>query len=262
MAITSMKDAFSLAGKNAIITGGSKGIGHGIATAFAQSGANIGIFARDAAAGEAAVADFAKEYDGKFVFYQTDIGDMASVKNSVDSFAKDFGSIDVLVNNAGIATGGGLLTLDEDLTSWFDAFNIDLHGGIRMCYHVGKYMRDSGKGGHIINITSNAGEIVNAPLLTSYAAAKAAFNHFTRCFAAEVAPYKMRVNAIAPGFTMSNFTKAIPAEAMDAMCATIPIARFAEAIEIGALAVYLASDASDIVTGAVFTADGGFAIQH
>ena len=262
MAIKSMKDAFSLVGKNAIVTGGAKGIGLGISTAFAQQGANIGIFARDSAAADAVVAEFEKEYSGKFAYYQTDISDMASCKKSVDSFVKDFGSVDVLVNNAGIATGGGLLTLDDEISSWFECFNVDLHGGVRMCYHVGKYMRDSGNGGHIINITSNAGEIVNEPLLTSYAAAKAAFNHFTRCFAAEVAPYKMRVNAIAPGFTMSNFTKGIPEGAMEAMCETIPIGRFADAIEIGALAVYLASDASDIVTGAVFTADGGFAIQH
>ena len=262
MAIKSMKDAFSLTGKNAIVTGGSKGIGLGIATAFAQAGANVGIFARDVAVAAEVVESFKSEYSGKFAFYQTDISDMQSCKKSVDQFVADFGSVDVLVNNAGIATGGGLLTLDEELSSWFDCFNVDLHGGVRMCYQVGKYMRDSGNGGHIINITSNAGEIVNEPLLTSYAAAKAAFNHFTRCFAAEVAPYKMRVNAIAPGFTFSNFTKDMPSGAMDAMCATIPIGRFADALEIGALAVYLASDASDIVTGAVFTADGGFSIQH
>ena len=262
MAIKSMKDAFSLVGKNAIITGGSKGIGLGIATAFAQSGANIGIFARDAVAAEEVIASFKGEYSGKFAFYKTDIGDMQSCKKSVDQFVADFGSVDVLVNNAGIATGGGLLTLDEDLASWYESFDIDLHGGVRMCYLVGKYMRDAGNGGHIINITSNAGEIVNEPLLTSYAAAKAAFNHFTRCFAAEVAPFKMRVNAIAPGFTYSNFTKGIPDGAMEAMCETIPIGRFADALEIGALAVYLASEASDIVTGSVFTADGGFAIQH
>jgi NAD(P)-dependent dehydrogenase (short-subunit alcohol dehydrogenase family) len=131
-----------------------------------------------------------------------------------------------------------------------------------MCYFVAKHMRDSGKGGHIVNITSNAGEMINAPFLTAYASAKAALNHFTRCIAAELAPHNIRVNAIAPGFTKSNFTKGIPEEAMKFLSQQVPIGRFAEAIEIGALAAYLASDASDLVTGAVFTADGGFSLQH
>jgi NAD(P)-dependent dehydrogenase (short-subunit alcohol dehydrogenase family) len=151
--------------------------------------------------------------------------------------------------------------MDEELTSWFECFNVDLHGAARLSYHVIRHMREAGSG-HIINITSNAGEIINKPNLTAYAASKAAFNHFTKCLAAEVAPYGIRVNAIAPGFTFSNFVKDLPDEVYKVLCADIPIGRFAQAFEIGALAVYLAGDISDIVTGTVFTADGGFALQH
>lgn len=259
---STMSEAFSLKGKNTIVTGGAKGIGLGITTAFAQQGANIAIFARDETSAKEVINDFESKYEGKFTFYATDIADIKQCRDSVARYVAEQGDIDVLVNNAGIARGGGLLEMDEDLTAWFECFDVDLHGGVRMCYSVCKNMRDSGKGGHIINITSNAGEIVNQPLLTPYASAKAAFNHFTRCLAAEVAPYNIKVNVIAPGFTFSNFSKNMPAGSYETMCKTIPIGRFAEAIEIGALAVYLASDASNIATGAVFTADGGYAIQH
>jgi NAD(P)-dependent dehydrogenase (short-subunit alcohol dehydrogenase family) len=262
MFITSMENAFSLKGKNAIVTGGQKGIGLGITQALVHQGANVAIFARDEAAANEVIKDLSAKYDVKLKFYKTDIGSHQNVKESVSRAVADFGYIDVLVNNAGIGTAGPLLDMDENMTSWFECFDIDLHGAARMCYFVAKHMRDSGKGGHIVNITSNAGEMINAPFLTAYASAKAALNHFTRCIAAELAPHNIRVNAIAPGFTKSNFTKGIPEEAMKFLSQQVPIGRFAEAIEIGALAAYLASDASDLVTGAVFTADGGFSLQH
>jgi NAD(P)-dependent dehydrogenase (short-subunit alcohol dehydrogenase family) len=261
MYLKSMENAFSLKGKNTIVTGGAKGIGLGIATAFAHQGANVAIFARDEAAANDVVRDFSTKYEGRFSFYKTDISNMQSCKDSVSRYIADNKKIDVLVNNAGIGTAGRFIDMDEELTDWFHCFDVDLHGAARMSYHVLKHMREAGSG-HIINITSNAGEIVNKPFLTAYAASKAAFNHFTRTLAAEVAPYGIRVNAIAPGFTFSNFVKGIPDEAYKAMCADIPIGRFAEAFEIGALAAYLAGDISDIVTGAVFTADGGFSLQH
>jgi NAD(P)-dependent dehydrogenase (short-subunit alcohol dehydrogenase family) len=262
MFITSMENAYSLKGKNAIVTGGNKGIGLGIATALAHQGANVAIFARDEASAKEVIKDFSAKYEGKFSFYKTDISNMQNCKDSVAKCIADYKTIDVLVNNAGIGTGGSLLDMDENMTSWFECFDVDLHGAVRMCYLVGKHMRDTEKGGHIINITSNAGEIINTPFLTAYAAAKAALNHFTRCLAAEVAPFGIRVNAIAPGFTKSNFTKGIPEEFVKVIAATVPINRFAEAVEIGALAAYLASDASDAMTGAVLTIDGGYSLQH
>ena len=259
---SSVNEAFSLEGKNAIVTGGAKGIGLGITTAFAQQGANVAIFSRDKISAMEVIQNLEAEYKGKFSFYATDISDIQSCRDSTSNFIADHGAIDILVNNAGIATSGGLLSMDDDLSSWFECFNVDLHGGVRMSYLVCKHMRETGKGGRIINITSNAGEIINAPLLTAYAAAKAAFNHFTRCLATEVAPFNIRVNAIAPGFTFSNFSKDMPKDAYKVLCEDIPIGRFIEPLEIGALAVYLASEASAVITGAVFTADGGYCLQH
>ena len=262
MGIKSMRGAFSLEGKNAIVTGGAKGIGLGITTALAQQGANVAIFARDEVAAAEVIADMKSQCNGKISFYKTDITSNKSCQDSVNQYMTEYGAVDILVNNAGIGKGGGLLSMDEDLSSWFECIDTDLHGGVRMSYLVCKHMRDANRGGRIINITSNAGEIVNTPLLTAYATAKAAFNHFTKCLAIEVAPHKICVNAIAPGFTFSNFSKGIPTEVYESMCAEIPLGRFAEAVEIGALAVYLASDAAAIVTGAIFTADGGYSQNH
>jgi NAD(P)-dependent dehydrogenase (short-subunit alcohol dehydrogenase family) len=144
------------------------------------SGANVAIFARDEKSAKEVIADLEKKYGGKYAFYKTDISDMQNCRESVAKCIADFTSIDILVNNAGIATGGDLLDLEEDLSSWFRCFDVDMYGAVRMCYLVCKHMRDMGKGGRVINITSNAGEICNKPSLTSYASAKAALNHFTR----------------------------------------------------------------------------------
>jgi NAD(P)-dependent dehydrogenase (short-subunit alcohol dehydrogenase family) len=257
-----MENAYSLKGKNAIVTGGNKGIGLGITTAFAQQGANVAIFARDEASATEAIKDLSGKYEGKFSFYKTDISDMQNCKESVDRYIADHKTVDILVNNAGIATGGNLLDLEPDLSSWFRCFDVDLHGAVRMCYVVGNYMRDIGKGGRIINITSMFGSICSKPSTLSYSTAKAALNHFTKCLAAEVSEYGIRVNAIAPGFTISNFSKNIPEDRFKSMCEETPVGRFSEAIEIGALAVYLASAASDAVTGTVLTIDGGYSLQH
>jgi NAD(P)-dependent dehydrogenase (short-subunit alcohol dehydrogenase family) len=149
----SMDNAFSLKGKNTIVTGGAKGIGLGITEAFAHQGANVAIFARDDKAAGEVIKSYSAKYEGKFTFYKTDIADMKSVKDAVARYVADNGRIDVLVNNAGIGTAGRFIDMDEELTDWFDCFNVDLHGAARMSYHVVKHMMASGKGGHIINIT-------------------------------------------------------------------------------------------------------------
>jgi NAD(P)-dependent dehydrogenase (short-subunit alcohol dehydrogenase family) len=262
MVMKSMENAYSLKGKNAIVTGGNKGIGLGITTAFASQGANVAIFARDEAAAMEVIKDLSEKHEGKFSFYKTDISDMQSCKESVDRYIADHKTVDILVNNAGIAVGGTLLDMEPDLSSWFKCYDVDLHGAVRMCYLVGTYMRDSGRGGRIINITSMFGSICSKPSTLSYSTAKAALNHFTRCLAAEVAEYGIRVNAIAPGFTISNFSKNIPEENYRQMCEDTPVGRFSEAIEMGALAAYLAGDASEAMTGTILTLDGGYSLQH
>lgn len=255
--ITSMETAYSLKGKTAIITGGNTGIGFGISTAFAQQGANIAIFCRNQQSAEEAIKELS-QYGGVYKFYRTDISDFDNCKASVDAVCADFGGIDILVNNGGVAAMGGVLDYGEDLKEWFHCIDVDLNGAFRMCYLVGKKMRDAGKGGKVVNITSNSGNMCNIPSFTPYNVAKAGLNRLTKCLAWEWAPYHINVNAIAPGFTHSNFTKGNPPELEKFMCEKVPVGRFGEPIEIGALAVYLASESSDMVTGSVVTIDGGY----
>ena len=259
--IMSQEGAYCLKGKNAIVTGGNRGIGLGIATAFAQQGANVGIMCRNQESAKAAVAEFSEKYDGTFRCYAVDISDMQQCRDAVAAFIADFGSVDILVNNAGVAVAGDVLDMDEDLTDWFHCIDIDLNGAMRMSYIVGKYMRDAGKGGKVINITSNSGAIINKPVtFAPYHAAKAALNHLARDLAVEWGKYGINVNAIAPGYTYTDMAAKMPDEVKDEIIEKIPMGRFGQVSEIGALAVYLASEASNIVTGVVVTADGGYSL--
>ena len=138
---------------------------------------------------------------------------------------------------------------------------VDLNGAFRLCYLVGKIMRDKGRG-KVINITSNSGEMCNIPSFTPYNVAKAGLNRLTKCLAWEWGPYHINVNAIAPGYTHSNLSAAAPKEVEEELTQKIPYGRCGEPVEIGALAVYLASEASDIMTGAVLTIDGGYSLAR
>lgn len=259
--ITSQENAFSLKGKNAIVTGGNRGIGLGIATAFAQQGANVGIMCRNQESAAQVVAELSGKYEGKFKNYLLDVSDTKNCRDAVNAFVADFGSVDILVNNAGVAVAGPVLDMDEELSDWFRCLDVDLSGAMRMCYSVGKYMRDSGKGGKIINITSNSGAIINKPMtFAPYHAAKAALNHLTRDLAVEWGQYGINVNAIAPGYTNTDMATKMPTEVKGEMVEKMPSGRFGETTEIGALAVYLASEASNIVTGVIVTADGGYSL--
>ena len=257
--ITSMKDAFSLKGKTAIVTGGARGLGKGISLALAEQGANIAIFCRGMKAAEETLKELTA-IGGTHRAYRTDVTDFANCKESVEQAIKDFGRIDILVNNSGVAWVGEILDMDEDLAGWYQVMNVDLNGAFTMSYLVGKHMREMG-GGRVINISSNSGEMVNKPQkLAPYTGAKAGLNRLTKCLAYEWAPYHIQVNAIAPGYTDSDLTNLMTPEEQREVHAKIPAGRFGNPAEIGALAVYLASPASEQMTGAVLTIDGGYSL--
>ncbi|MBN2041030.1 MAG: SDR family oxidoreductase [Spirochaetes bacterium] len=259
--IKNIKNAFELTGKNALITGGNRGLGFGIAAAMAESGANIAILCRDTSKAAEAISAL-KKFDGKYESFSCDVSDLKDVRKSVREVYNSFSNIDILVNNAGISCVSELLDMDEELSDWYNVVNVDLNGTVHMTYEVGKRMRDAGKGGSIINITSNAAFIVNkSQAMSPYSSAKAAANHFTRCMAVELGKYDIRVNAIAPGFTNSELSKHIPEDQFDYIINQMPARRFGEPIEVGAMAVYLASQASAQVTGTVQVIDGGYMLS-
>jgi NAD(P)-dependent dehydrogenase (short-subunit alcohol dehydrogenase family) len=259
--IQNMTNAFDVRGKNVVVTGGNRGIGLGISTAFAQSGANVIVLCRNAESGNEVIEGF-KQYGGKYACYGCDISDNGSVLAAAGRVAAFFDHVDVLVNNAGVATTTPFLS-DKGLDEWHRVLNTNLHGVANVVHALAPGMRDAGKGGAIINITSVGGTRVsnskdhdNSP----YNASKAAVNIFTQYLAITLGDYGIRVNAIAPGPTHSDLDKDLPPSAIEMVAKTLPAHRFGEAIEIGALCVYLASPAGVQVTGTVIPHDGGCTI--
>jgi len=261
MIIKSMKDAFSVKDKTAVITGGNKGIGFGIATAFAEQGANVAIVARDESSGLSAASTLTGEYGGIFRFYKADIANMPECRDAVNKIIVDFGRIDVLVNNAGTTPNGDLLDMDGELSEYFKCIDTDLHGVVRMTYLIGKHMRDTGKGGKIINVSSNLGVMANRLInLAPYCTAKAGVNQFTRAMALELAKYNIQINAIAPGYTWSEAMTKLDETTLGGMAGVTPDGRLGTPLEVGALAVFLASDAANHITGDIIAIDGGHSL--
>jgi len=259
--ITDMKKAFCLEGQTAVITGGNRGLGLGIGLAMAEVGANIAILCRDRAKAAEALEELSK-FGGKYKSFDCDVTDIKSCLAAADAVTAEFGDIDILVNNAGTSCFSELLDMDEELSDWYKVLNTDLNGMVHMTYAFGKKMRDAGKGGCIINITSNASFIVNKTQpMSPYSASKAAGNHFTHCMAVELGKYDIRVNAIAPGFVNTELSRFIPADQFEYINNQMPLGRFGEPIEVGALAVYLASPAAAQITGTVQVIDGGYILS-
>jgi NAD(P)-dependent dehydrogenase (short-subunit alcohol dehydrogenase family) len=255
--IKNMENAFSVKGKNILITGGNRGIGKGISTAMAQSGANVAILARNEESSIATIEEL-NQYGGDHRYYYGDVTDIKSAKTAVEDIVKDYGTIDALVNNSGIGRFFDTLDQDEDLKDWHDVINVNLNGYFTMCYLVGRVMRDQNYG-RMVNISSNASRFVNLPQrMVSYSASKAAIDRMTQCLAHEWAKYNIRVNAIAPGYTETELTFDKNPDYIRYWMSATPVGRFGKPIEIGALAVYLVSEASEQMTGAILTIDGGY----
>jgi NAD(P)-dependent dehydrogenase (short-subunit alcohol dehydrogenase family) len=263
--ITNMKDAFSVKGKNVLVTGGSRGVGLGIVQAFAQSGANVAIMARDEKAAQKVLADISS-YGGKYLFFQGDVVKKEDCERVVNSVKKEFGSLDILVNNAGICRHTRTLDMGPDFKDWYEVIDVNLNGYFLMCYYAAEIMKEQG-GGSIINITSIAAEAVLVPQWQcSYNSSKAAANHLVESLALEWAPYNIRVNAIEPGYTETEMLDIEKTERSvewyNCWKKACPTGRFLTPIEVGALCVYLGSEASEYCMGSVFLIDGGYILPR
>jgi NAD(P)-dependent dehydrogenase (short-subunit alcohol dehydrogenase family) len=253
-------EAFSLKGKTAIVTGGYRGVGLGIATALAQAGADVALTARGANDAGQALKEL-EPYGGRYVFLRGDVSDRRDCERICNKVAEDFGGLDVLVNNAGICRHTA--TFGMDFADWYDVINVNLSGTFLMSYYAGQIMKERG-GGSIINISSMSAEVVNIPQWQcSYNASKAGVNQLTKSLALEWTPYNIRVNAIAPGYISTDMIP--PDEGESKGWAgywkeLTPMKRMGEGLEVGALAVYLASDASAFTTGSILLMDGGYTL--
>ncbi len=241
-----------LKGKTAVVTGGSRGIGRAIAYKLASMGADIAvIYAGNAEAAETVCRRCAEETGVKARAYQCDVADFTAVKETVARIRADFGTVHILVNNAGI-TRDGLLAImkEEDYDAVVDT---NLKGAFNMIRHcAGLFIRN--REGCIINITSVAGLMGNAGQC-NYSASKAGLIGLTKTAARELAPKGIRCNAIAPGFIATDMTGS---QTDNPLLGTIPLGRMGEPEDVAEAAAYLVT--AKYVTGEVLRVDGGIAM--
>lgn len=242
-----------LTGKTAIVTGGSRGIGRAVSGALAKAGANVAIIY----AGNTAAAEETKKLvercGAKAELFQCDVADEASVASMVKNVKKDFGSIDILINNAGITRDGLLMIMKEE--DWNAVLQTNLTGVYHCTKAVSRIMMKQ-KAGAIVNLTSVVGETGNAGQ-ANYAAAKAGVIGFTKAVAKELASRHIRCNAVAPGYVETDMTAFLTEEGKDAMLKTIPLGRPASADDVAQAVLFLASDEASYITGQVLNVDGG-----
>lgn len=250
---------FSLSGKVAIVTGASRGIGEAIARTYARAGAKVVIASRKID-GLTPVAESIRTEGGEATAIAAHMGEAVAVRALVEQTVERYGGLDIVVNNA--ATNphfGPLLTSEESM--WDKTLDVNLRGYFRLSRAATPHLIARG-GGKIINMASVAG-FNPAPGMGLYAITKAAVIMLTRVLALELAPHNIQVNAIAPGFVKTRFSQALWGSdtTAQALIAATPAKRIADTDELTGLALYLASQASDFLTGQAVIIDGGMSIS-
>jgi 3-oxoacyl-[acyl-carrier protein] reductase len=248
-----------LEGKTAIITGAARGIGEGIAIKFAEQGCNVAFtYVSDSSAEKAKVLEEKLTAMGvKAKAYQSNAGDFAACEVFVNDVIKEFGAIDICVNNAGISKDNLLLRMTPE--QWDDVMQVNLKSVFNMTKQVIRPMMKA-RSGSIINMSSVIGEMGNAGQ-SSYAASKAGIIGFTKSVAKELGSRNIRCNAVAPGFVETDMTSYLKeGEGAEKYKADIPLGRFASTEDIANVCLFLASNMGNYVTGQVISACGGLNI--
>ncbi len=249
-----MDAKFDLSGKVAIVTGGGRGIGRAIALGLANSGASVAVASRTQKEVNA-VAEEIKKSGGKALAVVTDLTVNEQLENLVHAALKEFGKIDILVNNAARSFLRSLMDLRED--GWDKVFNTNVKAVWLLSRLVARKMMEQ-KSGRIINITTVGAEKAELGM-AAYGCSKAALKMLTRCMAREWAQFGIQVNAVGPGLTKTDFSKPIWSnpEVAKHVSAAIPMGRLAEPEEIVGSVLFLASDAARFITGHSIYVDGG-----
>ncbi|MEQ5203816.1 SDR family oxidoreductase [Providencia rettgeri] len=243
---------FSLDGKVALITGGAAGIGLAIAQLYVEKGAKVALI--DKSDNVITTA----EKLGNSIGIQCDITNSTAVSQMVEHVIEHYGRLDIVVNSAGIVALAPAENLSE--SDWDLTMNVNLKGTFLVCQAAGNVMINNGKG-KIINMASQAG-VIALDQHAAYCASKAAIIGLTQVLALEWSPKGIQTNTISPTIVMTELgKKAWEGEKGDEMKGKIPARRFAEPSEIAACALFLASDASDMITGHNLVIDGGYSIQ-
>jgi 3-oxoacyl-[acyl-carrier protein] reductase len=238
-----------LTGKNALVTGSTRGIGRAIAEALSGSGARVAVVGRDLARAEDAAAAIGGNAKG----FAADVSDTAAVTKLVGDVEGAFGSIDILVNNAGITRDNLVMRLkDED---WDAVIDANLRGAFAAIRAVSRGMMKR-RTGRIVNVASIVGIIGNKGQ-ANYAASKGGLIALTKSVAKELASRNILVNAVAPGFIETEMTAAMTAEARTLLGQQIPLERLGTVADVASAVTFLVSDHASYITGQVFVVDGG-----
>lgn len=250
------ENLFSLTGRVALVTGGNGGIGLAIARGFRDAGASLAIAGRNPDKNAAVAEEFGADHG----VYALDVRDEAAVERTVAQVVERFGRLDILVNNAGQFIGGSVTGMKLD--DWNAVIGTHLTGSMLCAKHAARAMVAGGHGGKIINIASMY-SVFGAINGADYAAAKTGLLGLTRSHAAELGPENIQVNAILPGWILTDMTSDLPNTPRgDNIIRKTPAGRWGEGPDLAGTAVFLASSASDFVTGAAIPVDGGYGIAE
>lgn len=251
---------FDLTGRVAVVTGGNGGIGRGIALGLAEAGAAVVIFGRNEEKNQQVLSEL-KAIGVPSLALKVDVTDRASLEPAMKTVESEFGGIDILVNNAGnVSLSGGVM--QEKAEDWDNVIETQLNAVFLLSKSAAQSMvLNKNKAGKIINIGSMY-SFFGSGLIPSYSAAKGAIIQLTKSMAIELAPHNIQVNAIAPGWIETQMTAPVHTMPLnDEILARTPAGRWGQPEEIAGTAVYLASRASDFVTGETIRVDGGYAIR-
>lgn len=249
-----MSRIFSLAGRAALVTGASSGLGVHFARLLAGEGAAVALAARRAERIDALAAEL-RGSGAAAIAVAMDVTDPASVQRAVEQAERGLGRLDILVNNAGITASSRFLETSEE--EWNAVLDTDLTGLMRVGQETARRMAARGEGGAILNVASILG-VRPAPQVAAYAAAKAASISLTQSMALELARHRIRVNALAPGYIETDLNSAfLRSPAGEALARRVPMRRFGAAEDLDGAVLLLVSDAGRFITGATLPVDGG-----
>lgn len=245
-----------LSEKSVLITGGTRGIGRSIVDAFADTGARIAFTFRSSTEEADALVDELNEAGVDAMALQGDVADTSVAAEHVDAVTDAWGSLDVLVNNAGVTRDNLMLRMKEE--DWDTVLDVNLKGVFNYAKAAYRPMMRQ-RGGVIINLSSVVGVMGN-PGQTNYAASKAGIIGFSKSLAKELASRGVRVNVVAPGYVETEMTDALSDDAREAMLGAVPLGRPATPEDVAQSVLFLASPAAAYVTGHVLHVDGGLAM--
>lgn len=243
-----------LEGKKAIITGGTRGIGYAIAERFVEEGAAVTVFGSRQETADAAVEKLLAAHPEAKVWGRTcDLASLDAVNEAFAAAAQGMGGLDTVVNNAGISQSTPLL--DYTAEDWKKVMDLNVTAVFNGCFAAAKLMEEAGHGG-TITTTSSMVSKYGQPSGVGYPTSKYAVNGMVQSLSRELAPKGIRVNAVAPGITRTDMVAALPDEMIKPLIATIPLGRIGEPEDVANAFVFLASEMSSYVTGAIIPVDG------